>query len=108
MLLTLEVSNYEHARGGSGPAPVLGTAEAIGARERHRRMADFFVLGLLILVGLQQLVQFVMNRVDRASLWFGLACLAIAGRVFIIGRYPADEVPCSFARCSPRTCARSQ
>ncbi|HEX5060582.1 MAG TPA: protein kinase [Kofleriaceae bacterium] len=93
VLLTLQVSNFEHARGGSGPAPTLGTAAAIGQRERHRRMTDFFVLGLLILVGVQQVVQFVMNRADRASLWFGLVCLVIAGRVFILGRYPADEVP---------------
>jgi hypothetical protein len=92
VLLTIQVSNFEHARGGSGPAPLLGTAEAIGGRDRHRRMVDFFVLGLLILVGVQQLVQFVTNRVDRASLWFGLVCLVIAGRVFILGRYPADEV----------------
>jgi hypothetical protein len=93
VMLTLQVSNFEHARGGSGPAPVLGTADAIGARERHRRMADFFVLGLLIIVGVQQLVQYAMNRVDRASLWFGLVCLVIAGRAYILGRYPADEVP---------------
>jgi Protein kinase domain/7TM diverse intracellular signalling len=53
----------------------------------------------LILVGVQQLVQFVLNRVDRASLWFGLACLVIAVRVFIVGRYPADEIP-SFSTVS--------
>ncbi|MBA3464596.1 MAG: protein kinase [Deltaproteobacteria bacterium] len=92
VLLTFQVSNFEHARGGSGPAPVLGAVETIGARERHRRMADFFVLGLLILVGVQQLVQFALNRADRASLWFALVCLVIAARVFILGRYPADEV----------------
>ncbi len=93
VLLTFQVSNFEHARGGSGPAPIFGTVDAIRARERHRRMADFFVLGLLILVGVQQLVQYAMNRVDRASLWFALACLIIAARVFILGRYPADELP---------------
>ncbi len=92
VLLTLQVSSFEHARGGSGPAPLLGTGEAIRARDRHRRMIDFFVLGLLILVGVQQLVQFVLNRADRASLWFGLACLVIASRVFIVGRYPSDEL----------------
>jgi hypothetical protein len=92
VLITVQVSNFEHARGGSGPAPLLGTAEAIAARERHRRMVDFFVLGLLILVGVQQLVQFVMNRVDRAALWFGLACLVIACRLLITGRYPAEEM----------------
>jgi hypothetical protein len=91
ILLTLQISNFEHARGGSGPAPILGTATAINTRERHRRMADFFVLGLLILVSVQQLVQFITNRVDRASLWFALTCLVIAGRVFILGRYPNDE-----------------
>ena len=91
ILLTLQISNFEHARGGSGPAPILGTATAINTRERHRRMADFFVLGLLILVSVQHLVQWVTNRVDRASLWFALSCLVIAGRVFILGRYPADE-----------------
>jgi hypothetical protein len=91
VMLTFQVSNFEHARGGSGPAPILGTVAAINARERHRRMADFFVLGLLILVSVQQLVQFVTNRVDRAPLWFALSCLVIAGRVFILGRYPADE-----------------
>jgi hypothetical protein len=56
-------------------------------------MIDFFILGILIVVGLQHLLQFAMNRIDRSSLWFSLLCLTIAARLFVTSNYPTDLSP---------------
>jgi len=90
VLVTLQVSNFVHAKGGWGAAPLLGTLDELGRREQVRRMIDFFILGVLMVVGLHYLLQFAMNRVDRSALLFGLLCQMIAARLFVTGGYPAD------------------
>jgi hypothetical protein len=91
--LTLHVSNFEHARGGFGAAPLFGTTRAMRKRDQRRRMIDFFVLGLLCVVGLQHLGQFAFSRRESASFCFGVLCFVIALRLFILGRYPAEVMP---------------
>jgi hypothetical protein len=93
VLVTLQVSNFMHAKGGWGVAPLLGTLDELDRREQFRRMIDFFILGILMVVGLQYLLQFAMNRIDRSALWFALLCLTIAARLFVTGRYLADLSP---------------
>jgi hypothetical protein len=93
VLVTLQVSNFVHAKGGWGAAPLLGTLDELTRREQFRRMIDFFILGILIVIGLHYLLQFAMNRIDRSALWFALLCLTIAARSFVTGRYLADLWP---------------
>ncbi len=92
--LTLQVSNFEHARGGSaGASPLFGTAAAVDRFVGHQRMADFFFIGLLVITGLHHLVLFALRRRERAALWFAGMCLLIALRLFILGRYLQGDWP---------------
>lgn len=92
--LTLQVSNFEHARGGSpGMPPLVGTASAVDAYVAHQRMADFFFIGLLFITGLHHLVLFGLRRHERASLWFAALCLLLSLRLYLLGRYLPTEIP---------------
>ncbi|MGZ5133219.1 MAG: 7TM-DISM domain-containing protein, partial [Caldimonas sp.] len=92
--LTLQVSNFEHARGGSpGTSPLFGTAAAVESSVGHQRMSDFFFIGLLVITGLHHLVLFALRRRERAALWFAVMCLTIALRLFVLGRYLQGEWP---------------
>src|SRR6202007_1877824 len=82
-----QVSNFEHARGGSGAPPVLGTVAAVDTFLTRQRMVDFFYIGLLFVMGLHYLWLFALRRHERAALWFALICLFIALRAFLLGRY---------------------
>jgi len=93
VLVTLQVSNFVHVKGGWGVPPVVGTLDELTRREQLRRMTDFFILGILIVIGLHYLLQFAMNRIDRSALWFALLCLTIAARLFVTGGYLADLSP---------------
>ncbi len=92
--LTLQVSNFEHARGGSPGAGVLiGTASAVEAYLSRQRMIDFFFIGLLAITGLHHLGLFVLRRREKAPLWFAVICLFIALRLLLLGRYLQSEWP---------------
>ena len=94
IVLTLQVSNFEHARGGSaGAAPILGSAAGVDAYVSHQRMGDFFFIGLLVITGLHHFVLFLLRRRERAALWFASMCLLLALRLFILGRYMQAELP---------------
>jgi hypothetical protein len=93
VLVTLQVSNFVHAKGGWGAAPLLGTMAELDRREHVRRMIDFFILGILLVIGLHYLLQFAMNRTDRPAMWFALLCLTIAGRLVVTGNYATDLSP---------------
>jgi Protein kinase domain/7TM diverse intracellular signalling len=93
LLLTLQVSNFEHARGGSaGTSPLIGSAAAVDSFLAHQRMADFFFIGLLVITGLHHLVLFALRRRELAALWFAAMCLTLALRLFLLGRY-LGELP---------------
>ena len=92
--LTLQVSNFEHARGGSPGAGVLiGTASAVQGYLSRQRMNDFFFIGLLAITGLHHLVLFALRRREKAPLWFAVMCLLIALRMVFLGRYLQSEWP---------------
>jgi hypothetical protein len=92
--LTLQVSNFEHARGGSPGAGVLiGTASAVEAYVARQRMSDFFFVGLLAITGLHHLGLWVLRRREKAPLWFAVMCLLIALRMLLLGRYPQSAWP---------------
>ncbi len=93
VLMTLQVSNFVHAKGGWGAAPLLGSMDELNRREQVRRMSDFFILGILLVIGLHYLLQFAMHRGDRAAMWFGLLCVTIAGRLFVTSNYASDISP---------------
>jgi hypothetical protein len=94
VIVTLQVSNFEHARGGSpGASPLLAPAEAADHYITQQRMADFFFIGLLTITGLHHIVLFLLRRREKAPLWFGGMCVLLALRLLLLGRYLQAELP---------------
>lgn len=91
--VTVQVSNFDHARGGSGTPALFGSEEAVAQYFVHQRTVDFFYIGLLMVMGLHHLWLFALRRRERPALWFALICITIAIRATLLGRYVQIEWP---------------
>jgi serine/threonine protein kinase len=87
LTVTLQVANFEHARGASGVPPVFGTAAAVESRLGSQRMVDFFYIGLLTIIGLHHIWLFLLRRREKAAIYFAMICLLVGFRAFLLGRY---------------------
>jgi signal transduction histidine kinase/class 3 adenylate cyclase len=93
VVLLSEVSNHSYAHGGFGTEAWIGSAVDIQRRRADARARDFFLAGLIGVIGLYQLAQFALRRSERAPLWFGLFCLVMAVRAIERGRHLEDLFP---------------
>lgn len=91
--VVLQVSNFVHPRGGSANTIEVDSAEAMTFRHGVGLYVDLFLIGGSAVMGLYCLVLYALRPVDRAPLWFGIACVLAAGRQLIRGRYLESLVP---------------
>lgn len=85
--LLLQISNHDYMQGGPAGALRLGRP---GQLEQERRTAterDFFVVGVLVMIGLYHLGLFAMRRSEPAPWWLALFCFIIAARTIERGYY---------------------
>ena len=87
--LTLQISNFMHAKGGMRAPIRLTTAERV-PDIKHRALAkDILVFGCLLIMSIYHLVLFAFRPKDRFNLYFALCCLlfglraALTGEVFL-------------------------
>jgi len=97
--LIWQISNYHFDRGGPVLAPEIGVHEDLELELLGSRFRDSALIGLLLIIGLYHLAIFSQRRSDNGSFWFGLLCLAMAGRQIATSRFieifsvaPAAEV----------------
>ena len=93
LLMTMYCSNWENANSGGPRAVVLGAAADIEALVAKQRTIDFFIIGVLVMIGLHHLLLFALRRRDRGPLWFGLLCFVLALRVLFVQRYVLNAFP---------------
>ena len=91
VVLYLQISNFYNARGGPNEAALLGLGSQIRDTVRFLRHADFFTAGIIVIIGLYNLTLFMLRPADRAPLFFGLFCLAIAYRTILVGGYVQER-----------------
>ncbi len=90
--LLVQVSNYHHKKGGIWEVMQLGTEKKI-REERQRGLAfDLFLFSTIFIMGLYHLSLFLHGRNDKASLDFGLFCLAVAVRTLVTGEMAIFQV----------------
>ncbi|SDC04738.1 His Kinase A (phospho-acceptor) domain-containing protein [Paenibacillus sp. UNCCL117] len=83
--LVLQVSNFDHQKGGIRQPIELGWFEAV-AREKELSVAfDTLVIGSLLIMGLYQIGLFTARTKERSTLWFGIFCLIFALRMSLLG-----------------------
>ena len=91
--LYLQISNFYNARGGPNGAALFGHRSQIRQTVRFLRHADFFTAGIIVIIGLYNLTLFLLRPADRAPLFLGLFCLAIAYRTILVGGYVQERYP---------------
>ncbi len=85
--LILQISNFEHSKGGLAIAPVLGTASQVFEQQEKLISTDLLLTGALIMGGLFFMGMFLFGRQNKAVLYFSLFCLVYSYRIIGTGEY---------------------
>ncbi|NMA67954.1 MAG: diguanylate cyclase [Desulfitobacterium sp.] len=83
--ILIKVSNFYHRSGGMLENIQLGTEREILSLRYKALAREFFVFGSLMIIGIYHLALFFFRKKSIASLCFGLFCLLIGLRTFIVG-----------------------
>lgn len=95
--LTLQISNFYHITGGLRKSIKLGNTLAVFEEKKRQVALGWVVFGATFFMGLYHLILFLMRRVDKSALWFGLFCIDLSIRGFFTGSVFIYEVtPDSF------------
>ncbi len=95
--LTLQISNFYHITGGLRKSIKLGNTLAVFEEKKRQIALGWVVFGATFFMGLYHLILFLMRRVDKSALWFGLFCIDLSVRGFFTGSVFIYEVtPDSF------------
>ncbi len=93
LTLVHQISNFSYPWGGPRDSIRLGRPAQL-ARERDAdRSEDFFVVGVLVMVGLYHLALFALRRSERAPMWFALLCFTTALRTLERGYHIQELYP---------------
>jgi signal transduction histidine kinase/DNA-binding NarL/FixJ family response regulator len=79
--IVLQVSNFEHRRGGAGQLIRLGTEAQIVGSYRANLALRLFILGGALTMGFYHLAFFILRRDDSSSILFSIICFLIAVRI---------------------------
>lgn len=85
LLITIQVSNYQHRNGGFPRALILGPQKAVERIQATRIFSDLFLFGAIVTIGLYHLGHFGFRQRDAAPLFFGVFCLLTALRSELSG-----------------------
>lgn len=79
--LMIHVSNFHHARAGLWDELVLGQQHQLEILKNKKDRQDFFLTGVLFIMGVYHLGIFCLRRKDASALFFCLFCLLIVLRL---------------------------
>lgn len=91
--IILQISNYTYARGGVKYAPLLGTLEALKKIDQELLYRDVFLLGCFLIMLLQSLFIYLLNRKEKSYLYFALMCVMIIARITDFSSYLITRIP---------------
>lgn len=83
--LVMQVSNFHHKRGGITTYVELGGSDELTVRTKLKVASDMFITAGLLVIGLYNLLLFVLRRKDRAPLYFGLFTVLFGIRSLLNG-----------------------
>ncbi|TGL64313.1 sensor histidine kinase [Leptospira sarikeiensis] len=95
--ITLQISNFYHVTGGLRKSIRIGQTLPIFEAKKRQVALGWVVFGATFFMGLYHLILFLMRRVDKSALWFGLFCIDLSLRGFFTGSVFIYEItPDSF------------
>lgn len=77
--LVLQVSNFVQRKGGIWSSFTLGTDQDLTFAREKNIVIQIVVAGGLFIMGLHHIGLYLFRRVDKATLWFGIACVPLPG-----------------------------
>ena len=83
--LVLQVSNYEHRKGGIRQNLTVGTSQTLIAAQMKKTAITMIVLGSLLIIGFYHIGLYALRRQEGFTLYFGLLCLFVAARISVTG-----------------------
>ncbi|KAB2932400.1 MAG: response regulator [Leptonema illini] len=83
--ILMQVSNFDHRRGGIIDPVVIGDEHQIVSSIENILIRDVFVMGILVFVAVYHLILFFIRKEDRTSLIFSLFCIVILLRTLTTG-----------------------
>ncbi|EFM12019.1 integral membrane sensor signal transduction histidine kinase [Paenibacillus curdlanolyticus YK9] len=83
--LIIQVSNYEHRKGGIWSGFTMGTSQQIARQEIIAVAEQMLIIGSLFIIGTYHLGLYAFRRRERFTLPFGLLCLLVALRMGVTG-----------------------
>lgn len=83
--MVIQVSNYGFAEAGLKSIIFLGTEKQIQEKIYSQYGFEMVLLGFIIMMGIYNLVLFVLRRKDRSTLYFAILCILFAVRSTITG-----------------------
>ncbi|PYE48869.1 hypothetical protein HUB98_16350 [Paenibacillus barcinonensis] len=83
--LVLQVSNFQHNRGGITKYIELGGSDVLTTKTNLSLATDMFITSSLLVIGLYNLLVFMLRRKDRAPFYFGLFTVLLGIRSLLNG-----------------------
>lgn len=87
ILLTMQISSFEHHRGGFENSIYIGEASVVGGNFNTGIIWMLFVTGCIVIMGIFMILFAWFRRQERMFLIFGLFCISFAIRVFFADPY---------------------
>ncbi|RLD75352.1 MAG: hypothetical protein DRJ10_15425 [Bacteroidetes bacterium] len=85
--IILQVSNFNHNKGGIESSILLGVAEKMKSKEKWGLALNFFLFGLLLIVAINHIILYWLRRDVTSSLYFALLIFSIAFNFILIGNH---------------------
>ncbi len=85
--IVVQVSNFDHRKGGLESAIVLGKTHQVLNQWENRRNFDLFLLGAILIMAIYHFGLFLLRRKNKAPLYFSLFCILIGIRSATVGQY---------------------
>ncbi len=80
----IAVSNFHYRKGGIVWPFYLGDSKLLAEARRDRVALELFLFGSILFMGIYHIGLYVVRRTDNTPLIFGIFCLLVAGRTFVI------------------------
>lgn len=91
-LLILHISNFDHSKGGSSNAILLGSVSAIDKVFNSNMGNALFLTGALLLGGMFFIGLFLFGQHDKAALYFSLFCVVYSYRIIGTDFYAITQI----------------
>lgn len=95
--IAIQLSSFEHIRGGFSAAPVIGEWEAVKEVFMFERYMTIFVATIILVVGITTFIIGLMNRNEKTFLTFGMFSIVIAIREGVAVPFLYHELPLSLS-----------